>query len=521
MAKQVLDVRPGKGMTVSQSNEHLRVAFRGAYLAKLSGNFDPTRERLNFEVKKGGIVTPLDKATSIPKRIKENLRKRKIKDPNAGLPDGRYRTVANIIIGGSRDQMHRLAFGDQKVNLDYKADNSKIMRMPDIERWAVDMYRFMSNRFGEENIAAFIVHLDETNPHIHCTLLPVVDNKLSWRKFWVGDINTKDAYRRAMLKLHDELSDVNKKYGLERGDDVVRTGAKHRTLAQYRAEMSAVMKDDIVKMSEQIASWRKEIGHLSEESVMLASEISKKKEKKTQLEREIIHSTARVRSLSTMIDNLLKRQNELKDELLKLRRDIALGRVTQEEYEKKCSILQGEIQKGQVDIEDKISKLMEAQEKLGNVQRELESKEKQLSGVKSQLHGEKTNLNRAAFMKGQALLYTASTLNIKSKMQEYRQNLASLSHDQRMFVERVNSPLFSDNSAITEMADDGIQVAQIATNLFLGYLDNATAISKSGGGGGGPTGGWGKRDDEDEYAFWNRCFSMARQMRRSGPKRKR
>lgn len=521
MAKQVLDVHPGKGMTVSQSNEHLRVAFRGAYLAKLSGNFDPTRERLNFEVKKGGIVAPLDKVTSIPKRIKENLRKRKIKDPNAGLPEGRYRTVANIIIGGSRDQMHRLAFGDQKVNLDYKADNSKIIRMPDIERWAVDMYKFMSNRFGEENIAAFIVHLDETNPHIHCTLLPVVDNKLSWRKFWVGDINTKDAYRSAMLKLHDELSDVNKKYGLERGDDVVRTGAKHRTLAQYRAEMSAVMKDDIVKMSEQIASWRKEIGQLSEESVMLASEISKKKEKKTQLEREIIHSTARVRSLSTMIDNLLKRQNELKDELLKLRRDIALGRVTQEEYEKKCSILQGEIKKGQVDIEDKISKLMEAQEKLGNVQRELESKEKQLSGVKSQLHGEKTNLNRAAFMKGQALLYTASTLNIKSKMQEYRQNLASLSHDQRMFVERVNSPLFSDNSAITEMADDGIQVAQIATNLFLGYLDNATAISKSGGGGGGPTGGWGKRDDEDEYAFWNRCFSMARQMRRSGPKRKR
>ena len=521
MAKQVLDVHPGKGMTVSQSNEHLRVAFRGAYLAKLSGNFDPTRERLNFEVKKGGIVAPLDKATSIPKRIKENLRKRKIKDPNAGLPEGRYRTVANIIIGGSRDQMHRLAFGDQKVNLDYKADNSKIIRMPDIERWAVDMYKFMSNRFGEENIAAFIVHLDETNPHIHCTLLPVVDNKLSWRKFWVGDINTKDAYRSAMLKLHDELSDVNKKYGLERGDDVVRTGAKHRTLAQYRAEMSAVMKDDIVKMSEQVASWRKEIGQLSEESVMLASEISKKKEKKTQLEREIIHSTARVRSLSTMIDNLLKRQNELKDELLKLRRDIALGRVTQEEYEKKCSILQGEIQKGQIDIEDKISKLMEAQEKLGNVQRELESKEKQLSGVKSQLHGEKTNLNRAAFMKGQALLYTASTINIKSKMQEYRQNLASLSHDQRMFVEHVNSPLFSDNSAITEMADDGIQVAQIATNLFLGYLDNATAISKSGGGGGGPTGGWGKRDDEDEYAFWSRCFSMARQMRRSGPKRKR
>ena len=36
-----------------------------------------------------------------------------------------------------------------------------------------------------------------------------------------------------------------------------------------------------------------------------------------------------------------------------------------------------------------------------------------------------------------------------------------------------------------------------------------------------PMTGWGKRDDEDEYAFWNRCFSMARKMRRSGPGRRR
>lgn len=69
MAKQVMDIRPGKGMTLSQSNEHLRIAFRGAYIANLSGNFDPTREHLNFEVAKGGIVTPLDKSRSIPMRI--------------------------------------------------------------------------------------------------------------------------------------------------------------------------------------------------------------------------------------------------------------------------------------------------------------------------------------------------------------------------------------------------------------------------------------------------------------------
>lgn len=521
MAKQVLDVQPGKGMTLSQSNEHLRVAFRGAYLAKLSGNFDPTREHLNFEIAKGGIVTPLDKATSIPKRIKESLRRRKIKDPNAGLPDGRYRTVANVIIGGSRDQMHRLAFGEQKVNLEKGSNNSNIVRKPEIEKWALDMYKFMSDKYGEDNIAAFIVHLDETNPHIHCTLLPVVDNKLSWRKFWVGDVNNKDVYRKVMLQLHDELSKVNEKYGLERGEDITRTGAKHRTTAEFRAEMSKKMKAELVEMAGQISRWREEIDNLTKESVMLASDISKKKEQKTQLERDIIHSTARVKGLNTMIENLLKRQEELKQELSKLQQDIASGKITKEEFAQKSALLQREIQKGEEKIADKLEKLKVAQEKLDNLQQEIEKKEQTLGNVKSQLKTERADLNKSTFLKGQALLYSSSSFNVQNRLQEYSRNLASLSPEQKSFVERVNSPLFSENSAIMEMADDGTQVAQIATNLFLGYLDNATAISKNGGGGGGPTGGWGKRDDEDEYAFWNRCFSMARKMRRSGPGRRR
>lgn len=48
--------------------------------------------------------------------------------------------------------MHRLAFGNQKVNLERGADNSSIRRMPEIENWAKDMYRFMSDRFGEKTL---------------------------------------------------------------------------------------------------------------------------------------------------------------------------------------------------------------------------------------------------------------------------------------------------------------------------------------------------------------------------------
>lgn len=52
MAKQVLDIRAGKGMTTSQSNELLRNANGGERLKRWSGNYDSTREHLNFEIKK-------------------------------------------------------------------------------------------------------------------------------------------------------------------------------------------------------------------------------------------------------------------------------------------------------------------------------------------------------------------------------------------------------------------------------------------------------------------------------------
>ncbi len=248
MAKQVMDIRPGKGMTLSQSNEHLRVSLHGAKTSSRSLNIDPTRDLLNFEITQGCRVVPVDKRTSIPKRIRENLKKRGIEDPNKkykklGL-EPKIRTVANFILGGSRDQMHRLAFGNQKVNLERGADNSAIKRMPEIENWAKDMYRFMSDRFGEKNIAAFVVHLDETNPHIHCTVLPITEqNKFSWKQVMVGENNSKFEYQKRTTELHNAIAEINAKYGLERGEPIAETGAKHRSTAEYHEALRKELKE--------------------------------------------------------------------------------------------------------------------------------------------------------------------------------------------------------------------------------------------------------------------------------------
>ena len=167
-AKQVLDVHVSKGITVAQSNEHMRNwTEKGWKRATDLGNYDPTREHLNFEVVSGGKIRPIDKGRSIPERMAELLHKRGIKDPNEGLEEPRFRTVVNIIFGGSRTRMQELAFGKQEVDFEKGADNRHIKRKSEIERWAKDVYSFVCGRYGEQNIAAFIVHLDELNPHVH------------------------------------------------------------------------------------------------------------------------------------------------------------------------------------------------------------------------------------------------------------------------------------------------------------------------------------------------------------------
>ena len=283
-AKQVLDVQVSKGITTAQSNEHLRNrSEKAAEYAMKKGNYDPTREHLNFEIVNGGKVRPVDKSRSIPERMADNLRQRGIKDPNEGLLEPKYRTVVNIILGGSRELMRQLAFGKQDVDFEQGADNSRIVRKPEIEQWAKDAYRFICEKYGEQNIAAFVVHLDEQNPHVHCTLLPIKDGKFAYKEIFAG--KDKYEYSARMKQLHSDFAEVNRKWGLSRGSSVSETGARHRTTEEYRRM-------------------------LSEECTTIEEQIARHKDVLSDLQSDIRLAERRVKGLTSMVENLLKKQAE-------------------------------------------------------------------------------------------------------------------------------------------------------------------------------------------------------------------
>jgi len=219
---QILVLQAFKGI----SNEHEEeLVINPVWKRKpnFSKAIDATRSHLNFEITKNGNVVTVDLHHSIAERIKELFVKEGIKDPNKGLNKPRYRTVANIIIGGSYESMYKLAFYKQLVNMNNGADNSNIQRVGGIEHWAKDMYNFFAKKYGEKYIVAFIVHLDVNNPYANCIVVPVaVDSKgnktISWKKTFVGGEGKIADFKRSMSTLMDELAEVNKKYGLLRGE---------------------------------------------------------------------------------------------------------------------------------------------------------------------------------------------------------------------------------------------------------------------------------------------------------------
>ena len=93
------------------------------------------------------------------------------------------------------------------------------------QRFFRDFTNFFKTKYGEENVLSAIVHLDETNPHMHLNLIPIVDGKLCAKELFDGQL----------VKLQTEIwKEVGQQYGLERGKSG--NSVEHLSTAEYKAK---------------------------------------------------------------------------------------------------------------------------------------------------------------------------------------------------------------------------------------------------------------------------------------------
>ena len=482
MARQVLDFHASAGITSNQSNEHQRRwSERSWNVAIKGGNYDRTRERLNFEIAKGDVVQPIDKTKSIPQRIKETLAARGIVDPNEELKrkgkEPNRRTVVNIIFGGSREQKHRLAFGNQEVDLTHGADNSHITRCSDIEEWAKDVYKFACDKWGEENIAGFYVHLDEKNPHIHCTLLPITArNKFSFKELFAG--KDKIEFKERTLQLHNELAVVNERWGLGRGRSIMETGARHRSTEEYRRE-------------------------LRQQCDALEIEIGDKHETLRELYADIRKAEKRCKGLSTMVGNLETKETELNAQLAQLEADLSSGAGDAAELRRRIADLEDKLRVTTSSLADKKLKLKNADRQLARLQSELQSVNEQKANAQTQ-YREFTADNQAQIrMRLTDAIFGKAVLDIRSL-------LSAMPPEQKAAF---------DDEFLMALSEKPTEILKCAMYLFAGYVDGAIQFAKgSGGGGSGSELPWGRDPNEDDRHFAYRCMMRAHRMLRPATK---
>lgn len=469
--KQVMDMRSTtNGVSAQESNEQQRNWTQEHWVKKANdslSNYDPTRAKLNFEVVKGGLVQPIDTSKTIAQKMAENLASRGIKDPNA-RPNAimKRRTVAQFIFGGNRERMHELAFGNQTVDLSKGADNSSVTRCKDIEEWAKDVYKFMANRFGEDNIISFYVHLDEKNPHCHCTLVPVdlVKNRISWKSVF-GD--GREAESANMTKLHSELQEaVSEKWGLERGSNMAETRARHRSTEEYKRE--------------------------------LVSEVCNLQSTKEELLKQIHRAEIKLKGISTMIANLQARKEDIQEQIDKIAHQFGQSDVDNDKLAQQLTELRKEMEGIDEKLKVRYKMLDDANDTIIAARARLAEMKQEHAKMQELVSNDK-DVQATVMQRNILMAFNNMLANSIEPL------LPTLSDQQHEVL---------DNSGYNELSTNAYNIINCAMLLALEYVHAATNYAESHGGGGSPGTGWGRDKDEDDEHWWRRCVVQSTAMLR-------
>ena len=433
-AKQMMDFKTVKSITANVSNKQQRNWSDELFERKAKNpdhNYDRSRTDLNFQVGPGGMIIPVDKSRRIGDKVEEIIKKHL-------RPDARVTAISNrsvmVVFGGNRERMREMAFGSQVLN-DYEETNGHLIRQPEIERWAKDVYGFVCREFGEENVASFIVHLDETGPHAHCVFVPLTaDGRLSSKEV-LGGKNKFEA-KQHMRDLHTRLAEVNRKYGLDRGDDIYETGARHRSTAEYNRD-------------------------LHRENARLETLIDDNREQLRQLKDEIRKSERRVKGLTTMIANLEGQETELNDEIARLESDIENGAGDVSELRRRIAELEKQLESTGQKLADKRDKLKTADRQLVKLQDELDALTEKRDNAQSDYHELTSKHQEQIRMRLTDAVFGRLVVDI-------RELFAAMPSDLKANL---------DGEFLTAIAEQPNEILKCAMYLFLGYLDGASQFA--------------------------------------------
>ena len=136
-------------------------------------------------------------------------------------------------------------------------------------------YRFLADRYGEQNVISAYVHRDENQPHLHFSFVPIVPDT-KWNAKHPDNPREKVSAKECVTKLHLDQFHTQLQTYLDRQFEADlfpvlngSTAGGNRTIAEMKAEMAMSICDEIIaETNEQIHDQlrqQEEIRHETEE----------------------------------------------------------------------------------------------------------------------------------------------------------------------------------------------------------------------------------------------------------------
>lgn len=294
-------------------------------------NANPKRTHLNKEL------------VEFPTGVENRTRAIQYRLDNAGLQRkiGKNQVRAiRILLTGSQDDMKRI-----------ESDGR-------LSEWCDDNLLWLRQTYGKENIVSAVLHMDETTPHIHATLVPIVNTERKRKK---SETQAKKNYRkkdpnasrlsaddmmtRSKLKEYqDTYAQAMSKYSLQRGIDG--SEARHIGTSQYYRELFAKneqLKENIDELLQKQTDTEKKLSQVK-------SEVSKEKFKNAKAEMganlmdgvNSLFGGSKVKQQRAEIEQLQSEITTLKDENRSLKTEM---QTLQKEYTSTTDKLRAELKK--------------------------------------------------------------------------------------------------------------------------------------------------------------------------------
>ena len=135
-----------------------------------------------------------------------------IKEYNKRVLDSAYYQTHKIRKDAVRGIEVMMTFSSKDIPKDF-----------DFEQWKKENVEWLQSYFGKDNVVSAVLHMDETTPHIHAVVIPMVNERLSAAHFLNG--------RERMANLQNSYGDRMEKLGLTRG--MKGSLAKHTDIKEF------------------------------------------------------------------------------------------------------------------------------------------------------------------------------------------------------------------------------------------------------------------------------------------------